>query len=117
MTREEFKKVVALLLPEAELESPFLSPFRSFTISADLVFDVLRQATEPPVSKEEFNQIADEFDHLRRGALAGGCDSVQQARTKAWIHWQKRLVSPALQAGGRGFESLTAHQFSTTYGP
>jgi hypothetical protein len=67
MTREEFKKLITVLLPEVEPVSRFLSPVPAFNIDAATVFDALRAATDPPVTEEEFNALADE---IREGTEA-----------------------------------------------
>lgn len=61
MTHAEFKIILAKLLPQVESESKWLTPFPAKTINAFSVFDALRESTEPPITEEEFNIIADEL--------------------------------------------------------
>jgi hypothetical protein len=63
VTREEAILLIARLLPKVWLESRFLNPgmsiFHRSHIPASVVFDAIRDASEPPISPEEFNDIAD----------------------------------------------------------
>lgn len=59
MQRIEAEKLIRQLIPEVERESAFLNPSSGYVISAMTVFDVIREASDPPITKKEFNAIAD----------------------------------------------------------
>lgn len=62
MNRKDARALLARLLPLVEKESGFLTPFPVMTLSAFDVFDAIRELSDPPISEEEFNTIADEIE-------------------------------------------------------
>jgi hypothetical protein len=49
-------KLMKKLVPNCERD--FLD---NKTVDAELVFDIIRELSDPPMTKEEFNQISDEL--------------------------------------------------------
>ncbi len=59
MTREEAEEMIKELLPHSFRESQFLTPEPVYLISAMKVFDVIREASDPPITEAEFNIMSD----------------------------------------------------------
>lgn len=56
MNRNEFASLLERLVPEVEVEE-YMVPEPRRILDAEEVFDALREACDPPVSKEEFNSL------------------------------------------------------------
>lgn len=59
MTHDEAVEFITVLVPETWKESFILNPYAQAQIPAPIVFDWIREHSDPPISKEEFNEIAD----------------------------------------------------------
>lgn len=59
LTRTEARNILERLLPLVESESMFETPVPTHTITAESVFDAIREACDPPMTPEQFNEIAD----------------------------------------------------------
>ena len=65
MKRAEAEALIRILLPESFYESRLLTPDPACLINAFRVFDAIREASDPPITPEEFNAIADTVDPPR----------------------------------------------------
>ena len=52
-------RLIKELLPKVERESGLLTPFPQPFINAWSVFDAIRELSDPPMTKEEFNEFCD----------------------------------------------------------
>lgn len=63
MKRSEAEMLLRHLIPLAERESTLLSPKPRHILDAESVFDLVRESCDPPITKVEFNALADEVEH------------------------------------------------------
>jgi hypothetical protein len=62
ITRKSAKEMIKTFLPLVWRESMFLGTGSSPNLPATEVFDKIRKMSDPPISEQEFNSIADSLE-------------------------------------------------------
>jgi hypothetical protein len=56
------EQLLTALLPNVKRESLALTPYPAMNINAFIVFDAIRNLSDPPLTETEFNRLADQIE-------------------------------------------------------